>query len=30
MKRHTMGKRFRKIKGLRKSDPNAIIPETPK
>ncbi|CAD8180560.1 unnamed protein product [Paramecium pentaurelia] len=30
MKRHTVGKRFRKIKGLRKSDPNAIIPEPPK
>ncbi|CAD8171220.1 unnamed protein product [Paramecium pentaurelia] len=30
MKRHSIGKRFRKLKGLRKADPNAVIPETPK
>lgn len=29
MKRHTIGKTFRKNKGLRKTDPNAVIPETP-
>lgn len=29
MKRNTIGKKFRKNKGLRKIDPNAIIPETP-
>ncbi|CAD8083112.1 unnamed protein product [Paramecium sonneborni] len=30
MKRHSIGKRFRKMKGLRKVDPNAVIPEAPK
>lgn len=30
MRRHSIGKRFTKIKGLNKIDPEAIIPETPK
>lgn len=30
MKRHSVGKRFRKMKGLHKVDPNAVIPDTPK
>ncbi|CAD8175062.1 unnamed protein product [Paramecium octaurelia] len=29
MKRHSIGKKFTKIKGLNKADPDAIIPETP-
>ncbi|CAD8091646.1 unnamed protein product [Paramecium sonneborni] len=30
MKRHSIGKRFKKLKGMNKADPDAIIPETPK
>ena len=29
MKRHSIGKKFRKIKALKKKDPNAVIPEAP-
>ncbi|CAK62992.1 unnamed protein product (macronuclear) [Paramecium tetraurelia] len=29
MKRHSIGKKFRKIKALKKADPHAIIPEAP-
>ncbi|CAD8199077.1 unnamed protein product [Paramecium pentaurelia] len=29
MKRHSIGKKFRKIKALKKADPQAIIPEAP-
>ncbi|CAD8106814.1 unnamed protein product [Paramecium sonneborni] len=29
MKRHSIGKKFRKIKALKKADPNAIVPEVP-
>ncbi|CAD8129614.1 unnamed protein product [Paramecium sonneborni] len=30
MKRYSIGKRFKKLKGMNKADPDAIIPETPK
>lgn len=29
MKRHSIGKRFRKIKALKKADSQAIVPEAP-
>lgn len=30
MKRYSTGKKFHRIKGLKKADPNAIYSETPK